>query len=356
MNRFVENFISGVTWIGVFATLSVFTFAQPTSLPAPHKSRPASTTAFYGPELRSSPTPEPNPKPDRNRRQTTEKSLRVDSGVKITLDCVTEGTVKINGWNRNEVRMLIADGTKFNLKVAEKSLKTGDPIWIKVTGAGTRSDLGPSNECISGNEIEIDLPMNATVSVKGGEVTTIIDSVKKAEVETNGGDITLRNIPSGTKVTANRGDITVQESGGGMSLVTTTGNIFVFEAGPSEPGDVFRANTHGGSISLQKLEYRQIDVRSISGSVAFNGNILSGGSYTMNTTKGSIRLSIPSDSSCVLTASYGYGSFNTDIPIKISTENITSGQIKSIVGTLGKGGDAVLKLSSTSGSIGIKKQ
>ena len=55
-------------------------------------------------------------------------------------------------------------------------------------------------------------------------------------------------------------------------------------------------------------------------------------------------------------ASYGYGTFSSEIPFKIATENITEGPVKTVVGTLGKGGDAVLKLSSVNGSIGIKKQ
>ena len=76
----------------------------------------------------------------------------------------------------------------------------------------------------------------------------------------------------------------------------------------------------------------------------------------MNTNRGSIRLTIPVSTGCTITVSYGYGSFNTEIPIKISTEDISSGPVKSIVGTLGKGGDSIVKLSSVNGSISIKKQ
>ncbi len=355
MNKHIENLILGIAAASVFAGLPTLSFAQ-SIWRSPPSPKPAVTVAPYRPAPRTMAPSEPSRSHSLYARETSEKFIKVDSSVKVTLDCVTEGTIKVNGWNRNEVRMFVNNGALFGFRVAQKSAKTGDPVWIKVVRADTKGKYGPTSECISGSEIEIDVPMNATVAIKGNEITTTVDSIKRAEIRTIGGDISLRNIPSGISANASQGDITVEKSEGAMTLSTSTGNILVFEAGPSEIGDVFKANTHSGAVTLQQLEYRQIDVRSISGSVAFNGEILSGGSYSMNTTKGSIRLSIPLNSSCVVNASYGFGTFNTEIPLKILTENISSGPLKSIVGTFGKGGDATLKLTSINGSIGIKKQ
>ncbi|MEO6655194.1 MAG: DUF4097 family beta strand repeat-containing protein [Pyrinomonadaceae bacterium] len=286
---------------------------------------------------------------------TSEKSIMVDSGVNLSL-CITQGTVKVNGWNRNEVRVFVDSGRKFGFKILEKNQKTGIPVWIAVAGIENKNKYAAPSECIWGNEIEIDVPIDATVNIKGRETTTKIDSVKKVNVNTIGGDISLRNVSDGITASAGQGDIMVEESQGAMILDSTTGNILVFEAGPSEIGDMFKAKTNSGSISMQQIEHRQIEVNSISGSVAFNGEILSGASYSMNTSRGSIRLAIPLASSCKISATYGYGSFNTEIPLKIDTENISEGPVKSIVGTLGKGGDATLKLTSNNGSIVIKKQ
>src|SRR5205085_555100 len=104
-----------------------------------------------------------------------------------------------------------------------------------------------------------------------------IDSVRKASVQVGGGTILMRNIAQGIVAKTWQGGVTVEESKGPMELETTNGNIVVFEAGPSEIGDTFRAKTNGGMISLQKVEHRQMDVTSITGSVAYNGAILSGG-------------------------------------------------------------------------------
>src|SRR5580765_3403381 len=188
---------------------------------------------------------------------TSEKSIKADANVNLTL-CVTQGTVKVNGWNRSEVRVFIQDGSKFGFKVQLKSPKSGDPALLMVTGIETKTKYAAPSECIWGDEIEIDVPVNATINIKGQETTTTIDTVRKAGVRTIGGDISLRNVSSGITASAGQGDITVEESEGPMILESTTGNILVFDAGPSDIGDMFKAKTNSGSISLQQLGYRQI--------------------------------------------------------------------------------------------------
>lgn len=286
---------------------------------------------------------------------TSEKSIRVDGSVNISLDCVSQGTIKINGWKRSELRVFIEDGSKFGFKVLQKSTKTGDPVWIKVVGVADKNKYGGMGECIWGGDIEIDVPLNTTVNIKGKDTTTTIAAIKRVSIITAGGDITLRDITDGVTAYNGQGDITVEASQGAMKLDTTTGNIVVFEAGPSEIGDIFTAKTNSGSISLQQIEYRQIEAGSLSGSVFYAGNILMGGTYTLKTTNGSIRLTLPVTSSCMVDASYGFGNFSSEIPIKTITENITPGPVKNIVGQMGKG-DATLRVVTSSGSIAIKKQ
>ena len=284
----------------------------------------------------------------------SERSIKVDPSVNLQL-CVTQGTVKINGWKRNELRVYVQDGSKFGFKVLQTNPRTQEPVWISVTGVEGKNKFPASTDCIFGGEIEIDLPLNTTVNIRGRDISTTVDSVRKVNINTAGGDISLRNITEGITAATFQGDVTVEESNGTMNLETTTGNILVFDAGPEEIGDTFKAKTNSGAISLQGLGHRQIDVSSISGSVAFSGEILNGGTYNLTTLIGSIRMSIPQNSVCSVSATYGYGNFNSDIPFKLQTENITEGNIKNVVGVFGAGGNATLKLTTSNGSIGIKK-
>lgn len=284
----------------------------------------------------------------------SEKSISVDRNVTISL-CVTQGNLKVNGWNRGEVRVFVKDGVKFGFNVLQKSLHSESPGWIKIVGRAAKGKYGPQSDCIWGDEIEIDAPLGSTVSMTGTETTTTIDSVKKVEIKTLGGGISLRNIANGINAAAGQGDISVDESQGTVVLDTTTGNIVVFEAGPSEIGNFFKARTNSGTVSLQGLQHRQIDVSSTSGSVIYDGEILSGGTYNLNTVKGSIKMTIPANSSCQVIAFYGYGNFNSELPLKIETEDKYEGPTRRIVGKLGTGG-ATVKLTSNNGSILIKKR
>ncbi|MGB2752829.1 MAG: DUF4097 family beta strand repeat-containing protein [Pyrinomonadaceae bacterium] len=285
---------------------------------------------------------------------TSEKSVTVDKNVNLSL-CVTQGTVKVNGWNRNELRVFVNDGSNFSYRVLQRNAKTNDPVWLMIVGAEEKGKVAPPGECLRGGEIEIDAPVGSTINIKGRETTTTVDLVKRLNISTIGGNISARNISNGITANANQGDITVEESEGGMILDTTTGNILVFNAGPSEIGDTFRAKTNSGAISLQKVLHRQIEANSVSGSVAYNGDILSGGSYSLTTSKGSISLSLNANISCRISATYGFGNFRSEIPIDTETDNISPGPIKTIVGKLGEGGEASIKLSTNNGSIVIKK-
>lgn len=339
MNNRFGKIVFRLVAVSLFAVLPALAFAQ-TARPAP-PARPF----LNGHRLKLA---------EMHGGDTTEKAIAVDKNVNIKL-CVTQGNLKINGWNRSEVRVFVKDGAKFGFKILEKS-KQDSPVWIMLSGfASAKGKYSAPNECIWGDEIEIDAPVASTLNITGQETKTTIDTIKKATVNIIGGDISLRNVSDGINAATHEGDVTVEESSGAMTLESTTGNIVVFGARPSQIGDIFKAKTNSGSVSLQQLEHRQIGVSSISGSVIFNGEILSGGNYNFSTSNGSIRMSIPLKSSCRVVATYGYGTFNSEIPIKIETEEISEGPVKRRVGLIGTG-DATVKLTTNSGSISIKKQ
>lgn len=284
-----------------------------------------------------------------------ERALAVSPTVNVSL-CVVEGKLAINGWSRNEARIFVRDGSKFSFKVLEKSPTDSKPVWISAYSYVKKGGKMGTSECIRGEDVEIDLPVGATLNLKGESIDTTIDTLRKVSVKTAGGDITVRNVSNGVNAFTYEGDITVEESKGALTLDSTNGNIVVFEAGPSEIGDVFKAKTNSGAISLQRLLHRQIEVWSISGSVVFSGDILNGGSYSFGTNNGSLRLTLPQNSSFQLSATYALGNFASELPLKILTENDQAGPVRTIVANIGGGGDAILRLTTNAGIIGIRKQ
>lgn len=284
---------------------------------------------------------------------SAEKSIAVDAAVNISL-CVSEGNLKINGWERNEIRAFVNNGSETGFKVLEKSKQSNKAVWVKVLGFDpTKSKETNPDECLSGEEIEIDVPRSATVKVIGQASGTMIESVGKVSVEIVGGDIFLRNIDRGIDAKTYEGDVTVGKSGGAMTLISTTGNIVAFDVAPSGIGDIFKAKTSSGAITLQSIEHRQMEIGSNSGSMKFVGEFLSGGQYTFGTSNGSILLAIPQNSSCKINASFGFGAFDSELPLLNVVKNATS-KAQSLSASMGSG-DATLNLTTYSGAIRIKK-
>jgi len=281
-----------------------------------------------------------------------EKSIVVDAKVNISL-CVSEGKLKINGWERNEIRAFVSNGSAVGFNVREKN-KQNNAVLLMVLGFDpSKNETGNADECLSGEEIEIDVPRGATINVKGQASETTINSVGKARVEIIGGDIFLSNIERGINATTYEGDVMVEKSSGAMTLDTTTGNIVAFDVNQSEIGDIFKAKTNSGAITLQQVQHRQLEINSNSGSMKFVGAFHSGGQYNFGTLNGSILLLIPEKSSGKINASFGYGAFNSEIPLQNVVKNANP-KTQSLSASMG-GGDASVSLRTYSSAIRIKK-
>ena len=319
----------------------------PTPMPVPSKKPPKD------PKIKTFPPPPGSDTPgvfEGDDDLTSEKSMVVDGNVAVKL-CVAHGDLRINGWQRNEVRVFVKEGRPFKMKPIEKSA-AGKVNWLWI-GNIVEGRPGPAAECLAGESIEIDAPVGMSLDLSGREVRTSIDSVKKVNVRIGAGAVTLRNITGGIRAQTGRGDMMVENSAGGISLIGYTGNLLISDVKSGQIGDLLEARTNTGAVTMQNVEHRQIQVSSTSGSIVFDGKFLSGGIYNFRTATGSIRVIIPGVSSCTLTATYGGGDFDAGIPYKVITENKTP-QANIIVAKIGSG-DATVNLTTTNGSIVIAK-
>jgi hypothetical protein len=315
-------------------------FAQ--NPPNPPKHEPPKTERPVVPE-----PPEPS-----EHRDSSEKALAVDPNVNLQLSCISEARVTVNGWQRDEIRVFIRNGTNIAFKVHEKNPKNGKPIWVvirKLSGGPS-----PSSDCISGERIDIEVPSGASLKINGREIETRIDSVKKVEITSLSGNVALRNVSGGIKAETFDGNVTVENSSGQIALKTSSGNIVAFGVSPGQVGDVFKAGTSNGLITMQKVDHRQIDANSVTGDLLFDGKFLPGGIYSFKTSEGNVRLVIPESSSCRIVAWYGFGTISSQIPMKTMTRDVSEGG-KSLRAEIGEG-DATVNLTTNRGRITIVKQ
>ncbi|MDI1241232.1 MAG: DUF4097 family beta strand repeat-containing protein [bacterium] len=320
----------------------------PTPKPAP-TSKPGPAVKVW--------VPDP-PRPPRYPRYdgvTTEKAIAADPNVAIQL-CVSEGDVKINGSSANEVRVFVRNGRRFEFRSLEKNPETGKANWVQLARAtGETPVAGPFANCLSGDSIEIEIPSRGSLAISGRSATVTVDSVYKATVKLIEGDVSVRNISGGLYARTEQGELLAESISGDIGLETTTGNIVAFDLKSSRPGEPLKISTIRGTISLQNVSHRQIDASATSGSVKYVGTFEGGGLYKLRSASGRIGLLLPADVNCKVSASYGYGNFDSSFPIKILTENVVPGG-KVMVGEIGNGKGPVVNLSTTSGSIRIVKQ
>ncbi|MBK8151537.1 MAG: hypothetical protein IPK58_25920 [Acidobacteria bacterium] len=259
-----------------FSTFVAAVFAQPTP-PIPKPTPPIVVKPVIvriGPEV------------------SAERSIAVDRKLTLSL-CVSSGRIKVNGWDREEVRALV-DGGNLGFRVAETSEKTGRPTWIFVTGYDSKAKTTVKNdECLAGESIELDVPRDASVNIKGSPDETRVESVEKVKIENISGNIAVRNIAAGVWATTYEGSILVERSNGSMTLNITSGGIVVFEVGQSATGDIFKARTNGGAVTMQSVDFRQVEVNSITGAINFRGKLLNGGQYTFGSQNGRVSLTVP---------------------------------------------------------------
>jgi len=286
-----------------------------------------------------------------------ERSIAVASNVKLNL-CVQEGMLRVNGWNRNEIRVFVKNGVGFNFNVKESAPKENLPQWIDAVAYDPKRPNRMAPDCLWGESIEIDAPIKTVIEVTGHDYRAALDSIKRASITTVGGSITARNIANGLMANTGQGNITVEESAGAMDLATSGGNIIALDLNPSEVGDPFTARSTNGNISLEGVGHGKITVNTISGSVNFTGAIRKSGWYSIATQAGSIRLMLPDDTSCMLGAVYGFGTLTMDFPgAKLLTEEYSEGPVKKRTFKLGGSTvGATMKLQTATGSIWVKKQ
>lgn len=326
----------------------------PTPKPAPH-AKPDKAVKVEDKAKVKVPEPPRAPRWDNFRRDTSEKAIPADPNVVVKL-CVSEGDVKINGSEKNEVRVFVRNGRKFEFRSLEKNPETQKANWVWLARATDATPAaGQFVNCLSGDSIEIDVPLRGSVMIEGRSATVNIDSVTKATVKLVEGDISLRNIPGGVFARTEQGELFAESIAGEIGLETTTGNIVAYDLKTARPGDPLRVTTIRGTISLQNISHRQIEANATSGSVKYVGTFVGGGIYKFRTASGRIGLLLPADVNCRVSASFGFGNFDSSFPIKIVTENLVPGG-KIIVGDLGSGKTPVVNLSTTSGSIRLVKQ
>lgn len=279
------------------------------------------------------------------------------------------GSVKVETWNRNEVKVdvILKEGT--SKREAERFFENfdvkfdSDSRGVQVYGeyTGSKRWLSGRNRVNVHFEIMVPREFDLDINTAGGSIK-VSDLTGKMDLNTSGGSISAGNVEGPVKANTSGGSITVGNAKGDVDVRTSGGSISIGET----TGSVY-ANTSGGGITLERVT-GDAEAYTSGGSLNFNevnGNVngkTSGGSIyakvtgkidedcTLKTSGGSIRLYLPDNTSANIDAHTSGGRVTTDFPVTVK------GVIKknSLNGKINNGGPLIY-LRTSGGSISISE-
>ena len=293
-----------------------------------------------------------NSTPDRRKsNQQVERTVAADARVIVTA-CVVSGNLRVQSWDRKEVRARISDGVQIDLTRVDED-KSRAATELKLTSQGGRRARDSS--CLPYGDVELQVPRDATVKLQTSSGEISATDVARVSATSQSGTITLNQVRAEADLSTIGGRISVRDSTGAFKLHTIGGSIDARGLGPAVPGDSLDADTVGGEIMLDRIQHQRVKVGSVSGEAEYAGPLARGGHYSFHSISGRLRLTLPANSSFRLSGTLGTGG-ELSSDFNVTTEKGSKyNPMRTISGIAGSG-DASINVSYFTGSIQIRKQ
>jgi len=284
-----------------------------------------------------------------------EKTVSLAKDGEVILENIS-GSIEVKSWDKGEVKIDALKISKAStLAVAKENVKK-----VKIIVEKEGKTLRITTEYPKKLNKKAKRSLNVSVTYH-----LLIPAKASAKIDSISGSVDLEKIGGAVKVNVVSGKIELRKADKGADCETVSGSLklqdIVGDAYMKTVSGSITANRIRGSVKAEvvsgKIELREIseaklvEGKTVSGSVIYEGTINRDGRYTLQTHSGSVKMILPSDSGFDLEAKTFSGRIETDFDITIS------GKIskRKIQGTVNKGG-AVIKLSTFSGNISLKKK
>jgi len=283
-----------------------------------------------------------------------EKTVALAKDGKVDISNIS-GDITVMTWAQDQVKIEA-------LKISEaSSLEKAKENAAKVT-----IEVVPE-----GNLLRIETKYPKSGKFWGGESVNVSVDYKlwipeKAALKASNisGDVTAEAIGGAAALKAVSGDVQLTKAAAGADCNSVSGNVTVADVTGSAflksvSGDV-KASVVKGSIEAESVsgdieltdvsEAPTARVKALSGEVLFRGRFSKEGNYSLKSHSGNVELYLPADSAFDFEAETFSGGIESDFEIKVM------GKVspKEMSGSV-NGGGAVLKVSSFSGDIKLKK-
>ena len=284
-----------------------------------------------------------------------EKTVSLAKDGEVILENIS-GSIEVKSWDKGEVKIDALKISKAStLAVAKENVKKVKIIvekegkTLRITTEYPKKLNKKAKRSLNVSvTYHLLIPAKASAKIDSISGSVLLEKIGGAvKVNVVSGKIELRKADKGADCETVSGSLKLQDIVGDAYMKTVSGSITASRIRGS-----VKAKVVSGKIELREVsEAKLVEGKTVSGSVIYEGTINRDGRYSLQTHSGSIKIILPSDSGFDLEAKTFSGRIETDFDITIS------GKIskRKIQGTVNKGG-AVIKLSTFSGNISLKKK
>jgi DUF4097 and DUF4098 domain-containing protein YvlB len=265
------------------------------------------------------------------------------------------GDIVVVSWNQDQVKI---EAVKISqASSADKAKENAGKVTIEVleeAGLVRIETKYPKSERFWGGEsVNVSVDYKLWIPEKAGLKANNVSGDITAEsiggaaaLKAVSGNVQLTKGAGGAECHSVSGDVTVAGVTGSAFLKSVSGNVKA-----SQMKGSVEAETVSGDVELMDVsEASTVRAKALSGEVLYRGQISKQGNYSLKSHSGSVALYLPADSAFDFEAETFSGGIESDFEIKLM------GKIspKEMTGSV-NGGGAVLKVSSFSGDIKLKK-
>ena len=243
-----------------------------------------------------------------------ERSAAAEKSAVVSV-CVASGDVVVHGWDRAEVRARASEAG--GLRLMTPNVQPAPRVEVLVSDE--RDEEPSSGECGSAGTLELSVPRGASVNVKAQSGDVEVADVAGVRVNSLSGDVDVRRVSKSVEVSCLSGDISLSDSSGPARVSTVSGSVEARNVRASAAGDDFEAKSTSGDVTLEGVTHAQVRGVTVSGGVNYTGALARGGDYDFTTISGDVTLELPASSSFSLHAKVvTSGDIVTDFPVKTS--------------------------------------
>jgi DUF4097 and DUF4098 domain-containing protein YvlB len=207
-----------------------------------------------------------------------DKTIKVQANGEVHIE-ITDGRIKMEGWNKSEIRV-----------VGNISRKPDDFVF-ETHGKNTRIELSGDSHSWWGNnsasaDLKIYIPRANSIIADGVSVDFSFDDFSRSvRANTISGNLELSNGSGKIDLSTVSGDITVNDAQGKLDLASVSGDIEV-----DGNAKYFDANSVSGSISARIGMAERIELETVSGDIEIELGLTEDARLEADTVSGDIDL------------------------------------------------------------------